>query len=418
MSASYDAIVVGARCAGSPTAMLLARRGHRVLLVDRTSFPSDTLSCHFLHQPGVACLQRWGLLDEVARSGCPPVRRQKLDVGPFALEGSPAPAGGVTDAYAVRRTVLDEILVRAAAAAGAEVREGFSVEQLVRDGERVSGIRGHAAGGATVTEQARIVIGADGRNSLVARSVEAPTYNEHPSLTCAYYSYWSGVEIEAAELYARPGHMVIAAPTNDGQMFTIVYWPNREFHRVRADIEGSFTSALELVPELDARLRGGTRTERFLGTGALPNFYRRPHGDGWALVGDAGYHKDPITALGMTDAFRDAELLADAIDAGLSGRQPLERALAEYERRRNEATAATYETTIRFAHLEPPPPEMQPLFAALRDNPQETGRFFGTVTGTVSAAEFFAPANIARILGEPIPDGAETAIGERPRAAR
>jgi flavin-dependent dehydrogenase len=400
MTATYDAIVVGARCAGSPAAMLLARKGHRVLLVDRGSFPSDTLSCHFLHQPGVARLQSWGLLPEVARSNCPPVRSQLLDVGPFALKGSPAPAGEVTDAYAVRRTVLDKILIDAAARAGAEVRERFSVDELLADDGRVTGIRGREAGSAAVTERARIVIGADGRNSLVARSVAAPSYNVHPSLTCAYYSYWSGVELEAAELYSRPGQMIVAAPTNDGQVFVIVYWPNAAFHRVRSDIEGSFMSALDLAPGLADRIRGGTRSERFRGTGTLPNFYRRPHGDGWALVGDAGYHKDPITALGMTDAFRDAELLADAIDAGLSGRQPLNTALAEYEWRRNEATGETYETTIQFAQLEPPPAEMQPLFEALRDNEEETGRLFGTVTGTVSAAEFYGPENIARIVGE------------------
>lgn len=251
-----------------------------------------------------------------------------------------------------------------------------------------------------MTERARIVIGADGRNSLVARSVQAPTYNVHPSLTCAYYSYWSGVEMEGAELYARPDQMIIGAPTNDGQVLVIVYWPNHEFHRVRYDIEESFLAALEQAPGLADRIRAGRRSERFRGTGTLPNFYRRPHGDGWALVGDAGYHKDPITALGMSDAFRDAELLAGAVDAGLSGARPLEEALANYERRRNEATAETYETTIQFAHLAPPPPEMEPLFAALRDNREQTDRFFGTVTGTVSAAEFFAPENIARIVGE------------------
>jgi flavin-dependent dehydrogenase len=405
MTATYDAIVVGARCGGSPTAMLLARKGCRVLLVDRASFPSDTLSCHFVHQPGIACLDRWGLLSQVAASNCPPVRSQILDVGPFALEGEAAPPGAVTEAYAVRRTVLDKILVDAAAGAGAEVRERFSVDELLTDdGARVTGIRGREAGGPTVTERARIVIGADGRNSLVARSVGAPAYNEHPSLTCAYYGYWSGVEMESVELYTRPGNAIIAAPTNDRQVFVIVYWPNSEFHRVRADIEGNFMRALELAPELADRVRTGSRTERFRGTGTLPNFYRRPHGDGWALVGDAGYHKDPITALGMTDAFRDAELLAKAVDAGLSGARPPAEALASYERRRNEATAETYETTIQFAHLAPPPPEMEPLFAALRDNRQETGRFFGTVTGTVSAAEFFAPENVARIVGERRPD--------------
>lgn len=399
MTTTHDAIVVGARCAGSSTGMLLARRGYRVLVVDRASFPSDTLSCHFLHQPGVACIERWGLLGEVARSGCPPIRSQILDLGPFALEGAPAAAGDVSEAYAVRRRVLDKILVDAAAEAGAEVRERFPVDELLWSGDRVTGVRGRA-GGATVTERARIVIGADGRNSLVARAVQAQAYNEHPSLTCAYYSYWSGVEMERAELYARPDGMIIGAPTNDGQVFVIVYWPNHEFHRLRSDIEGSFLAALESAPGLAERIRAGRRTERFRGTGTLPNFYRRPYGDGWALVGDAGYHKDPITALGMSDAFRDAELLAGAVDAGLSGARSLQEALASYERRRNEATAETYATTIRFAHLAPPAPEMEPLFAALRSNREETGRFFGTVTGTVSTAEFFAPENVARIVGE------------------
>lgn len=193
------------------------------------------------------------------------------------------------------------------------------------------------------------MIGADGMSSFVARNVGPLTYNTHPTLTCAYYSYWTGVDIEGVELYSRPEREIIAAPTNNGQILTIIYWPTREFHRVRSDIEGNFLQALELVPQLAERVRKGTRTERFRGTGHLPNFFRRPHGDGWALVGDAGYHKDPILALGITDAFRDAELLVDAIDDGFSGRKPLTVALEEYERRRNEAAAQGYENTIRFA---------------------------------------------------------------------
>ena len=243
-----------------------------------------------------------------------------------------------------------------------------------------------------------MVIGADGMNSLVARIVGAPTYQEHRSLTCAYYSYWSNVELEGLEIYARPGRMIITAPTNNGQVFVVAYWPRSEFQRVRRDIEGSFLSVLDLAPGLAERIRNGTRSERFRGTGTLPNFYRRPHGPGWALVGDAGYHKDPITGLGMTDAFRDAEQLADALDAGLSGREPLEEALAARERRRNEITAEGYRTTLRLAHLEPPPPEMHPLLEALRDDPLETGRLLGAVLGTVSPAAFFTPENIARIM--------------------
>lgn len=395
----YDAIVVGARCAGSPTAMLLARTGYRVLLVDRAAFPSDTISVHYIHQPGVASLNRWGLLDQVVASNCPPVRRQRLDFGPVVLEGSPPPADGVADGYAPRRTVLDKLLVDAAAAAGAEIRERFTVEELVMDGDRVTGIRGHAAGGATVTEAARIVIGADGRHSLVARAVQAPEYETRPAFTCAYYGYWEDFPLDGAELYVRPERMLLAGPTNDGLTLVIVYWPVTAFGTVRTDVEGQFLAALEAVPSLAERARTGQRVEPYRGTADLPNFYRRPHGPGWALVGDAGYHKDPITAQGITDAFRDAQLLADAIDDGFAGRRPLAEALAGYEQARNAATMPLYGLTCQFAALQPPDPELQHLIAALRDNPEQTGRFLGTVVGTVPIPEFFAPENLATILG-------------------
>ena len=413
MTAPYDAIVVGARCAGSPTAMLLARKGYRVLLVDRASFPSDTLSCHYIHQPGVACLERWGLLDQVARSNCPPVYQQTLDFGPFALTGTPPPIGDVAAGYCPRRTILDEILVGAAEESGAEVRQGFSVQELVTEDGRVTGIRGRTGGGPAVTERATIVIGADGMNSFVARSVAAPRYNEQPALTCAYYTYWSGVDIDGVELYPRPGRMIIAGPTNDGQTMTIAYWPNADFHDVRSDIERHFLEALELAPGLAERIRGGTRSERWRGTAQLPNFFRRAHGDGWALVGDAGYHKDPILALGITDAFRDVELLTEAVDAGLSGRRPLADALAGYENTRNELAAGGYESSIQLAHLAPPPAEMQMLLGALLHDQEQTNRFMGTFAGTVPPAEFYAPENVARIVGEPANHGtARAAAGD------
>jgi flavin-dependent dehydrogenase len=327
------------------------------------------------------------------------VRRQRLDFGPLVLEAEPLPADGVADAYAPRRTVLDTILIDAAAAAGAEVRERFTVDGLVMDGERVSGIRGHAAGGASVTEEARIVIGADGRHSSVAEAVRAPEYETRPAATCAYYTYWEGLPVEGAELYMRPERMVIAAPTNDGRTIVIVYWPIALFPEIRTDIGRHFMAALDLAPSLAARAGAGQRAERFRGTADLPNFYRRPYGPGWALVGDAGYHKDPITGQGIADAFRDAELLAAAIDDGFAGRRPLAEALAGYERARNEATGPIYELTMQFAALQPPAPEMQQLIAALRDNPEQADRFVGTIAGTVPMTEFFAPENVARIVG-------------------
>jgi 2-polyprenyl-6-methoxyphenol hydroxylase-like FAD-dependent oxidoreductase len=394
----YDAIVVGARAAGSPTAMLLARQGYHVLLVDRATFPSDTLSTHYIHQPGVARLQRWGLLDRLAATGCPPIGTMTFDLGPFALAAAPPPSDGIVEGYCPRRSVLDLLLVEAAAEAGAEVRTGVTVEDVLFAEGAVVGVRVDGA-----EERARIVIGADGRNSFVARAVQAPEYDARPGRTCAYYTYWEGARTEGAELYPRDGRMLISGPTNDGLQIVVAFWPREEFKAVRSDVEGSFHEAVALAPSLAERLSDGKRADRFFGIGELPFWYRKPFGPGWALVGDAGYHKDPITAQGITDAFRDAELLAGALDAGLGGTQPLDAALAEYERVRNEETRGLYELTYDLASLTPPPPAQQALFAALRENEHEAGRFFGVIAGTVRPDEFFAPENVGRIVGAPVP---------------
>lgn len=394
----YDAIIVGSRVAGSPTAMLLAQKGYRVLLVDRAGFPSDTLSTHYIHQPGVARLERWGLRERVAASNCPPVRSMTVDFGPFALEGSPPGYEGIHEGYAPRRMVLDQILLDAAVAAGVEFRDHFSVSELVSDGKRITGIRGHRAGGQTVTEMARIVIGADGVHSFVARAVQAEIYNYRPATACSYYSYWTGLPLNGAELYNRPGRAIVAGPTNDDTTLVIVSWPIDEFHQVRADIDGAFLQALELAPALAERARQGTRIEPYRGTADLRAFYRKPFGPGWALVGDAGYHKHPITAQGITDAFRDAELLAGALDAGYSGHAVLDDALAEYEQRRNEATMAIFELTAEMAMLQPPSIEQQQLIGALVGNQPQIDRFIGTIAGTTSISEFFSPENVESIF--------------------
>jgi 2-polyprenyl-6-methoxyphenol hydroxylase-like FAD-dependent oxidoreductase len=190
--------------------------------------------------------------------------------------------------------------------------------------------------------------------SQVARTVGAPEYDARPALTCAYYTYWSGVPIQSFEIYPRDRWIVMAFPTNDGLVCTFCEWPREEFHSVRADIEGHFMKKLELAPGLAQRLREGKREANFVGTGVLPNFFRKPYGSGWALVGDAGHHKDPVGGLGIMDAFRDAELLADALDAVLSGRRPLDEALGGYEQLRNAAAMQEYERNYQLARLQPP----------------------------------------------------------------
>jgi flavin-dependent dehydrogenase len=395
----YDAIIIGARCAGSPLAMLLARKGYRVLLTDKSQFPSDTISTHHVHQPGVLRLKRWGLLEEIRASNCPPLTEMSFDVGPFALVGTPAPAEGVTEAFSPRRQVLDNILVRAATSAGAELREGFTVGEVTSDEHGVNGITGVTRGGTPVTERARIVIGADGKHSTVARKVAAPVYNERPKLTCNYYSYWSGVPLKGTELYVRERRMFVADRTNDGLTMIALALPIGEFDRMRSDVENQCMKELELVPSLAERLRAGRREEPIRGSGDMPNFFRKPYGAGWALVGDAGYNKDSITAQGITDSFKQAELLSEAIDAGFSGRRPLEEALAEYERRRNEDAFPMYDYTCQLGALAPPAAEMLQLLEALRWNQEETNRFLGVTAGTVPAGEFFAPENVGRIIG-------------------
>jgi len=394
----YDAIIVGARCAGSPTAMLLARRGYRVLLLDRTHFPSDTLSTHALKLPAAAAMHRWGLLDRVIASNCTPIASWTVDVGPFALAGLAPPADGITTAYAPRRRILDPILADAAVEAGAELRQDFTVDEVLISGGRVRGIRGRTPTGVPIVEEARVVIGADGMRSLVAQAVEAPMYNAKPSLTCAYFSYFSGLALRGVEFYPRPGATIITFPTNDDLAVVLVEWPNHEFATVRADLEGNFFRALNLAPALAERVRSGHREERFYGTADLPNFFRKPFGPGWALVGDAGLHRDSITAQGIVDAFRDAELLADALDASFTSHEPELAAMAEYEQRRNAAAMPIYEFTCGLASLEPPSAEMRALFGAVHGNQQETNRFLGLVEGTTSIPEFFAPENIGRIM--------------------
>ncbi|HWD42634.1 MAG TPA: NAD(P)/FAD-dependent oxidoreductase [Actinomycetota bacterium] len=395
----YDVVVVGSRVAGASTAMLLAGKGLRVLVVDRASFPSDTLSTHQVQLPGGARLRRWGLLDKVVASGAPPARQVSFDAGPVVLRGRYPAFEGVDAVYSPRRTVLDALLLEAAQAAGAEVRERFVVEELTGTDGRVTGIRGRHKGGRPLDERARLVVGADGKHSLVARTVGAAVHHDRPPLTMACYTYWQDVPLEGGELYARPRRAVGAWPTNDGLTMTYVGWPVEEFPAFRADVEGNVLRSLDLAGDLGERVRAGHRAERFRASPDLPNFLRRPYGPGWALVGDAGLVMDPITGQGIGDALRDAELLAEAVEAGLGGRRPLAAALAGYERARDRAALPMYEFTGELASFAPPRPEQQALFAALAGRQDEIDRFLAVLTGSVTLNDYFRPRNLLRVLG-------------------
>jgi flavin-dependent dehydrogenase len=393
---TYDAIIVGARCAGAPTAMLLARQGFRVLLVDHATFPSDTLSTHVIHAPGVAALRRWGLLDDIAKQ-TPAVETYSFDFGPIVLRGTAPTADGETTAYAPRRTLLDKVLVDGAVTAGAEVRERFSVDEIIVEDGTVVGVRGRDADGTPTEARATVVIGADGRHSTVARTVNPPTYHEKPPLQHGYYTYWRDLPVDGFEVFVRPERGFAAVATNDDLTMLVVGWPTAEREAYKADIEGNYLKTLDLAPELADRVRAATRVDRFAG-GAVANYFRKPYGPGWMLIGDAAYSKDPITAQGITDAFRDAQACADALGLILRSEAGFDDVLADYQRTRDAAALPLYGFTTELATLEPPPAETRQLLAAAQDNQPAMDGFVGVTAGTVSPIEFFDPANIGQIF--------------------
>jgi flavin-dependent dehydrogenase len=393
----YDAIVVGARCAGSPTAMLLARHGYRVLLVDRAEFPSDTVSTHVVQAPAVAALHRWGLLDEVISAGTPAIETYSFHFGPVTISGTPYPHDGFSLAYAPRRTVLDKILVDAAVRAGVEVRERFSIEDYVFEDGTVVGVRGRDRAGAATLERARVVIGADGRNSQMARVVAAEPYAIRPKAQWAYYTYFRDLPVDGLETYIQPHRGWGACSTNDGLTMVVVGWPIAEVDSYKSDPEGNLLKTFDLVPEFADKVRSATRVERITGA-AVPGYLRHSYGPGWLLVGDAAYNKDPITAQGITDAFDDAESTATALHQVWSGAADFEQAMRVRQTARDNRVMPIYQFTSDLATLQPPPPELQNLLMQIHGNQAAMDAFVSVNAATVSPAQFFDPTFLAPLL--------------------
>jgi 2-polyprenyl-6-methoxyphenol hydroxylase-like FAD-dependent oxidoreductase len=251
-----------------------------------------------------------------------------------------------------------------------------------------------------VIERAPLVVGADGRNSGLARAVEAPVYNQVPPILCYYFSYWSGVTAQTFELYARneQRRVIFSFRTEDDLYAVFVGAPMDEFESFRRDIEGVFMRSLDLAPEYAERVRAGRREERFYGCSDLPNFYRKPFGNGWALIGDAGLHKDPYMALGICDGLRDVELMAKAIQEGLGGTRSLAEALADFERARNDASAKDYQDNIASARFTPFPPQFLAIRAAVRDRPEDATRLIKARMGMIDPKLFFNPQNLQALL--------------------
>jgi 2-polyprenyl-6-methoxyphenol hydroxylase-like FAD-dependent oxidoreductase len=359
----HDVVVVGGRAAGAATAMLLARAGHDVLVVDRAQLPSDTVSTHALVRGGVVQLSRWGLLDEVLDSGAPPVRsvlfQQYVEGATQPLRLAVKDKAGVDMMLAPRRYILDAILADAAVRAGATVVTGTTVSEVIRrDDGRAVGVEAHGPDGGTRRVTARLVIGADGVRSRMADLLGARVREAHqPSGTCLY-TYVGGVPWDGFEFHL--GHRAFAGvfPTHHGEAAVWLIRPTPQLEPVLtagADRTEAFLHALRTcAPELAERVEGGTVTAPVRGSVGLPNHLRQAAGPGWALVGDAGYHRDPITGHGLTDAFRDADLLAGAADAVLWGAADESVTMRAYQRQRDDAIRDTFRITRELAMFPPP----------------------------------------------------------------
>ncbi|HYM96526.1 MAG TPA: NAD(P)/FAD-dependent oxidoreductase [Candidatus Sulfotelmatobacter sp.] len=386
----YDVAIVGARCAGASLAMLLAQRGWRVALVDRAQFPSDTISTHFLWQRGAAHLKSWGLLPRLRRLGCMPLPELTFDFGRVSLTGPPPPVDGVSDSYCPRRTVLDSLLVEAATDAGVDLLEQTAVMGMRWSEGRAGGIVIRGGNGATKSLEARVVVGADGRHSSIARETQAQAYRWIPSLTFVYYSYWSGLSSRVPVYHMRAGRLILRWPTNDGLTCIYVGSSRSEFAAFRRDIEGNFLRALECVEGLRDEVAAGRREERFRGSADLPNFYRTAYGSGWVLVGDAGHHKDPATGFGISDAFAAAEVLATAVHSVLARERSWLEAMSAYEKWRDASTKQGFERTIAAASLRPVSHRIERHLADAAGKPDEVTHVIGVLGGIIPAEEVFS----------------------------
>ena len=314
----YDAVVIGARCAGAATALLLARSGAKVLVVDRQAYGSDTLSTHALMRGAVLQLTRWGLMPGIMAAGTPPIRATTFQYGTEAIRVAIKSEHGVEALYAPRRTVLDRILVDAARAAGAEVRHGVVLSglQFASNG-RVSGVSLQGAGGSCMTARADIVIGADGRQSTVARLVNATSCAEGQNASGVVFGYYESLARNGSHWYFAKNAAAGVIPTNSGHCVFAAVPASRFAATFGGNVMRGFLEVLEAnCPDLRAEAESGTLISRLRGFGGARGHLRQCHGAGWALVGDAGYFKDPLTAHGISDALRDADLLSRAIIHG------------------------------------------------------------------------------------------------------
>jgi menaquinone-9 beta-reductase len=375
---SYDAVVIGARVAGAATAMLLARSGLDVLLVEQGIRGADTMSTLALMRGGVLQLARWGLLDAIRASGTPPIRTTTFHYDGQPVEIRIKPRDGVDALYAPRRTVLDPLLADAADASGADVRYRVRFKGLRRDASgRVCGVVLEDAERRVHEVGAGIVIGADGLGSTVAKRVGAGVYRTGPHASAVIYTFVQGLDVDGYHWHFAPGTSAGAIPTTGGDVLVFASMPRERFLReARSDVAATFHAVLaSAAPSFAAALRLVPPRTPLRGFAGHPGIFRQAWGAGWALVGDAGYFKDPLTAHGITDALRDATLLARAVVAGTDA------ALAEYQAIRDELSIGLFDITDAIASFDWDTPRLQALHRSMSDEMAREVIYLRGITG-------------------------------------
>lgn len=358
-AAHHDVIVVGARNAGAATAMLLARAGYDVAVLDRSLPSTDTNSTHALSRGGVVQLSKWGLLDKVVATGAPASRKVSFHLPDEIIRVDVRDKAGVDFLLAPRRYVLDDLMAREAVAAGARLHTRARVLGVTTESAgRVTGVTVRDRGGVVRQMTARLVVGADGVHSKIAASVGAEIVEAHAPTAACLYAYVSGIDRDGFELYVGDRAFGGIFPTHDDEAAVFLIRPSDDFAGVmgagRARTAMWLAELRRVLPAMASRLRPGRVTSGMRGYVGLPNHVRRAAGPGWALVGDAGYHRDPVTGHGMTDAFRHAELLAESVDAWLGGRVGEATAMSKYARERDAAIAETFAITRELGSLPEP----------------------------------------------------------------
>lgn len=401
MPERFDVVVVGGRCAGSPLAAMLAGRGLAVAVVDRATFPSDTLSTHIFQNDGARVLAGIGVLDGLLASGAPWIEQADLRVdGLHMVHRWPRRPGDPGPMLSVRRPVLDTLLVEAAEKAGASVRTGTRVTGLVERDARVAGVRVEGDGdGNGYTIEAPLVVGADGRGSTVARLTGVRTYNSVPGERLACWAYYEGVSTpEPTTFFAQrwDEEYLIACPCDGGLYLVVVIPPVERAGRFATDRDAAFDAHVALCEPVAAVVAGARRVARPSVVTRWTGYFRESAGPGWVLVGDAGHFKDPSPGQGITDALRQAEHLAGDVVDGLSGIKSLDTAMRDWWRWRDADARDMAWFAADLGRGGRVPPVLVELLRHLESDPAMVDKWFDVLNHRVAPSQILTPP---RLLG-------------------